>query len=161
MHKNAEVIEKFYQAFQTRNYVDMMACYHEQIEFQDPAFHLKGKEAGAMWHMLCEQALALKIEFSGVEADDTTGKAHWEAYYPFSLTKREVHNIIDASFEFKEGKIIKHTDVFDFWRWSRQALGVPGLALGLSSFLQNKVRQQAGKNLKKFMAKHPEYQITE
>mgnify|MGYP000423281271 CR=1 FL=1 len=52
-----------------------------------------------------------------------------------------------------DGLIIEHRDSFDFYRWSRQALGVPGLLLGWSSFLQNKVRAQAAANLKRYLGK--------
>ena len=37
---------------------------------------------------------------------------------------------ISTAYEFKDGKIIKHTDKFDFYRWSRQALGLMGWVLG-------------------------------
>jgi hypothetical protein len=75
----------------------------------------------------------------------------WEAWYTFSRTGRKVHNIIDASFEFKDGKILVHQDTFDFWRWTRQALGMPGILLGWTPFMRNKVRVTARNGLKKFM----------
>jgi hypothetical protein len=62
-----------------------------------------------------------------------------------------VHNKIDARFEFKDGKIIRHRDSFDFWAWASQALGPPGRLLGWSSFLKNRVRAQAAKSLAAFM----------
>jgi hypothetical protein len=63
-----------------------------------------------------------------------------------------VLNRIDASFTFNaQGLILTHRDRFDFWAWSRQALGAPGLLLGWTPFLRNKVKQQAGNNLRKFM----------
>ena len=46
-----------------------------------------------------------------------------------------------------DGLILTHRDRFDFWAWSRQALGTPGLLLGWSGFLRDKVRAQAAKNL--------------
>lgn len=45
-----------------------------------------------------------------------------------------------------------HYDHLDFWRWSRQALGTPGLLLGWTPFLKAKVRTQAGANLQKILA---------
>jgi len=94
-----------------------------------------------------------QFEFSGISADDLQGKVHWEPRYRFSATGRMVHNIIDAEFRFKGGLIISHKDHFDFWRWSKQALGTPGAFLGWSSFLKKKVRRQAAVNLAAFMAK--------
>lgn len=157
MHPNAELINKFYSSFQNRDYGGMIKCYHPEIEFKDEAFDLRGKAAGAMWHMLCERGKDLKLEYSGVEANDETGKAHWDAWYTFSQTGRKVHNSIDASFVFRDGKIVKHTDVFNFWRWSRQALGPAGLVLGWTPFLRGKVSSGAHKSLEQFMAKHEAY----
>ncbi len=59
-------------------------------------------------------------------------------------------NRIDATFAFRDGLIVRHQDHFDFARWARQALGLPGLLLGWSSFLQNKVRAQAAAGLASF-----------
>ena len=134
----------------------MADCYHQDAVFSDEAFELRGKEVAAMWHMLCERGTDLTMTFS---VQETLGKvtAHWEPRYSFSQTGRSVHNIIDAQFEFKDGKIIRHMDQFSFWSWSRQSLGLPGLLLGWSGFLRNKVRTMADKNLKKFMAQHSQY----
>ncbi|GAA3928219.1 nuclear transport factor 2 family protein [Litoribacillus peritrichatus] len=156
MNNHKTLIESFYRAFQQKDYKTMAECYHPEAYFKDEAFELTGKEIGAMWHMLCERGKDMTMAFS---VQDQSGKitAHWEPKYSFSQTGRFVHNIIDAEFEFKDGKIIRHIDQFNFWRWSRQALGLPGVALGWSSFLQNKVSSMAMSNLKKFVTKHPEY----
>ncbi|MFM7850832.1 MAG: hypothetical protein ACKO96_02715, partial [Flammeovirgaceae bacterium] len=57
----------------------------------------------------------------------------------------------------KDGLIYRHTDTFDFWRWSRMALGTPGKLLGWSTFLQNKVKATAMGSLKKFIETRKEY----
>jgi hypothetical protein len=106
-----------------------------------------------MWMMLCERAQDLKIDVSGIEADDRTGRAHWEAWYTFTQTGRRVHNVIDATFEFRNGKIVRHRDSFDFWAWSRQALGAIGIALGWSSLLRKRIRGEAARNLERFVRK--------
>ncbi|MBL8046671.1 MAG: nuclear transport factor 2 family protein [Anaerolineales bacterium] len=152
-----DLIEKFYTAFQKRDYAGMAACYHPEIAFQDEVFTLKGKEAPAMWHMLCEGGKDLVVTFSGVEASETTGRAHWDAHYTFSSTGRKVHNIIDAEFKFKDGLIIEHRDRFDFWRWSHQALGPTGLFLGWTPLVRNRVQRTARARLDKFIQQHPEY----
>src|SRR5688500_8756564 len=102
-HPHAELIEKFYTAFQRRDAETMASCYHQDIVFSDPVFQeLRGPRAGAMWKMLCERAKTLAIEFSDVAADDRTGRAHWDARYEFSATGRNVVNRIDAKFEFAD-----------------------------------------------------------
>ena len=73
------------------------------------------------------------------------------ARYTFSATGRKVLNRIDASFEFRDGLIVRHIDRFDFWRWSRQALGTPGLLLGWTGFLRGKVRAKAAASLAAFV----------
>lgn len=136
----------------------MAACYHPDAQFADPAFpDLRGKHPGAMWRMLIEGATALDITFTDVKGEAGKGSAHWEAVYPFSQTGRRVHNRIDAEFEFKDGLIWRHRDRFDFHAWSRMALGMPGLLLGWTPMLRNKVQRMAGERLKKFIAKHAEY----
>lgn len=67
-----------------------------------------------------------------------------------------VHNVIDSRFIFDpQGLIRTQRDSFDFWAWSRQALGAPGLLLGWTPFLHNKVRAQAAANLRKYLAGRP------
>ena len=53
----------------------------------------------------------------------------------------------------KRGLILRHRDRFDFWGWSRQALGAPGWLLGWTPLLRNKVRAQAGARLRGFLEK--------
>ncbi len=152
MHSNEALLRKFYDAFARRDGETMASCYAPDARFSDPVFpDLQGERAGAMWKMLTGRAADLKIEASGIRADDRTGEAHWEAWYTFSATGRKVHNIIDARFEFRDGLITRHDDHFDFWRWSRQALGLPGVLLGWSPMLRNKVRATAAKGLDQFL----------
>jgi uncharacterized protein len=152
MHPNEELIETFYKSFQKLDAEAMVRCYHERVRFSDPVFpNLTQQEAGAMWRMLCKQAKNFELTFGDVEANDRTGKAHWEASYDFSATGRRVHNKIDARFEFQDGKIVKHTDSFNFWKWSRMALGPAGLVLGWTPLVRKKVQSQAAARLAKFM----------
>ncbi len=150
--QNKELIKTFYRAFQQKDHQTMAQCYHTDAYFKDEAFELTGKEIGGMWHMLCERGKDMTMEFSVAEKDGEVS-AHWEPKYSFSQTGRLVHNIIDAEFEFRDGKIIKHIDHFNFWSWSRQALGAPGLLLGWTPLLRRKVKKMAMRNLKKFMQK--------
>ena len=66
-----------------------------------------------------------------------------------------VHNVIDARFEFEEGKIRRHTDRFDLWRWAGMALGVPGKLLGWTPLLQNTIRRKAAAGLDEWIARAP------
>jgi ketosteroid isomerase-like protein len=153
MHPNQKLLEDFYAAFNRKDGPAMVAAYADDVHFSDPVFpDLKGAEAKGMWKMLCGSAKDLTVEASRISADDTQGRAHWEAHYTFSVTGRKVHNIIDATFRFKDGRIVDHVDSFDFWRWSRLALGLPGVLLGWSPVVRNKVRGTARASLEKYLA---------
>jgi len=152
MHANEQLIYNFYSAFQKLDWQTMQSCYAEGIHFSDPVFSdLNGEQVGAMWHMLCKKAGDFELSFTNIKADDTQGIARWEASYTFSQTGRRVNNVIFAEFQFSEGKIIRHSDHFNFWKWSRMALGPIGMVLGWSSFLKNKVQQQGLSGLNLFI----------
>jgi hypothetical protein len=150
------VIESFYEAFARLDGAAMEEAYAETATFRDPAFTLDGKKRiGGMWRMLTDITREKGKDVWRLEASDFTDRsAHWEAHYRFSATGRMVHNIIEARFTFDEhGKIATHVDTFDFWRWSRQALGTPGLLLGWTPMLRNKVQATAARNLDAYLAK--------
>jgi len=156
-HPHEALIERFYSSFQRRDAEGMIACYHPDITFSDPVFtDLRGGEARAMWRMLCERGKDLELDFRDVRADDAEGQAHWEAHYSFSATQRRVHNIIDARFHFKDGKIIRHQDTFDLWRWSRMAIGPAALLFGWLPPMQNAIRKKARAGLDAFIASRGE-----
>lgn len=150
-HANAELISRFYQAFQQLDAEAMAACYAEDVRFSDPVFpDLQGGAASDMWRMLAARAQNFSLTFDGVQADDEQGSAHWVATYLFSQTGNTVVNRIQASFRFRDGKIVEHHDHFDLWRWARQALGAKGLLLGWAPPVQNAIRQQAARGLAAF-----------
>jgi ketosteroid isomerase-like protein len=150
---NTELIDRFYGAFGVRDHQTMASCYVADARFSDPVFQdLRGDEVRAMWRMLCERGIDLELAHSGVEADGERGSAHWEADYTFSATGRRVHNVIEASFRFRDGLIAEHRDEFDLWRWARQALGPVGAVLGWAPPLQSRIRGQARENLDEFIA---------
>jgi SnoaL-like domain len=127
-------------------------------------FDLRGDAVAAMWYMLCKNATDLDVTLIDFAANDEMGIAHWEATYNFSETGRRVHNTVEARFEFKDGKIIKHQDNWDFWKWSNMALGLVGRFLGWTPMIKNTAKQKAGEKLAVFMEEtsskgNPEYKI--
>ena len=156
MHPNAQLIQNFYTAFQNRDAAGMAACYHPDVVFSDPVFpHLESARAIAMWQMFCARAekSGLRLEFSNIQADDQSGRAHWDAHYTFGQTGRPVLNQIDAAFTFRDGKIIKHTDSFDLWKWAGMALGPRGQLLGWTPFVQAAIRKSADRGLEAYIQK--------
>jgi len=155
---NSELITKFYTAFQNKDWKQMQECYHEEIHFSDPVFpNLQGNRAKAMWHMLTEASTDLEISFSDINTHSEKGNCHWEAIYSFSKTGKKVHNKIEAEFIFKDGLIVKHRDRFSLWKWSKMALGLPGLLLGWTPFMKKKIRLIGENSLSNFINKNPVY----
>ncbi len=152
---NAAIIRHFYSSFAQGNAEEMISCYDAAIVFTDPAFgELKGGDAKNMWRMLVQRSKGeLKITFDNVKADERSGSASWMAEYTFTQTGKKVINKISAAFEFHNGKIIKHTDHFSLWNWSRQALGWKGFLFGGTSFLKAKIQKQANHSLKSYVGK--------
>ncbi len=147
------VIDRFYTAFAQRDWSMMGACYHDKATFSDPVFpHLDAVEARAMWKMLVINGKDLRVTHVVLGENAHGGTAQWDAWYTFSRTGRPVHNRITATFTFRDGLILTHRDHFDFWRWSRQALGTSGLLLGWTPLVKNKVRGIAAGGLRKAMA---------
>jgi ketosteroid isomerase-like protein len=154
---NAELIRRFYSAFGARDADTMAACYAPDARFSDPVFpDLRGSEPGAMWRMLVGRSDDLTIELLEHDADADRGSARWLARYTFTQTGRPVENDVRASFRFAGGLIAEHDDDFDFYRWSRQALGTSGLLLGWTPIVRNAVRRRAREGLDEFMADAPE-----
>lgn len=155
---NEALIKKFYLCFQQKDWEGMQSCYHDEVVFSDPVFnHLKGPKAKAMWHMLTTSAKDLTITYHHVKADDSKGSCQWEAKYTFSKTGAPVHNHIQAEFEFKDGKIIRHTDTFSLTAWAGMALGFIGKLFGWTPWIQSKIRVSAATSLTKFMNHQPMY----
>ena len=162
MNANEQTIDTFYNAFARLEPDAMAPCYADDVAFDDEVFSLRGKrEVMGMWRMLCEAVKAKgredwKLDFSDVKAEGDSGQAHWDAHYRFSATGRLVDNSVDSRFSFTpEGLIATQQDSFAFWTWSRQALGAPGLLLGWTPMLRNKVRATAAANLATYLARQP------
>jgi len=155
MQTNADIITKFYTAFQKLDYQAMNSCYSDDIVFSDPAFGLlRGEEAKYMWEMLCTNAKDFLLTFSNIQLlDEEYATCNWVATYTFSKTGRKVVNNIKAFMKLKQGKIIEHSDAFKLSKWAAQALGFKGALLGWTGFMKRKIQQNARKNLVAFIEK--------
>ena len=150
---STDIVNTFYSSLAARDGDAMAACYADEIVFADPAFgELRGRDAGDMWRMLCSSDTDLALEHHILESSDTDVRTNWIATYTFSATGNRVRNDIEATMKFRDGKIVDHRDRFGMWKWSSQALGLPGKLLGWSPPLQSKVRKTALENLAKFQA---------
>jgi ketosteroid isomerase-like protein len=151
---NAGLIRNFYEAFGRKDAEGMAACYAPDASFSDPVFtDLHGDEVTGMWRMLTGRSTDLEIELAEHSAEGDTGTARWIATYTFVRTGNHVVNDVRASFRFRDGLIAEHKDSFNLWKWSRQALGTPGVLLGWSPLLRGAVRKRAAADLDEFLAK--------
>jgi ketosteroid isomerase-like protein len=152
--ENKALIARFYEAFDRRDGDAMAACYAPDARFSDPVFPgLSGAEPGAMWRMLTGRSDDLRVQLLEHDADELGGgAAHWRATYTFTQTGRLVVNDVQARFKFStDGLIAEHVDDFSFHRWSRQALGGPGLLLGWTPLLRRATQRKARASLDEFV----------
>ena len=106
-----------------------------------------------MWRMLCERATDLRVECGSVRLEGDMARVEWQAWYTYSATGRRVHNRVAASLRLEQGLIRQHDDVFDLYRWARQALGIKGLVLGWTPPVQRAIHRQAIRSLDAFAAR--------
>ena len=156
MNQQEQIVFDFYTAFQNLDSEKMVSYYSDEIVFEDPGFGIiKGNDAKNMWRMLCDNSVDLIIQFHITSSEKNKVLAFWEAQYTFSKTGRKVINKINAEFLFTDGKITQHTDTFNLWLWSKQAMGITGWFLGWSNFFKSKLHRTTGEMLRKYAVKHP------
>jgi len=156
MNPEEQLIKTFYTNFQQYNWRGMVECYADNIFFMDPVFaNLEGEQVRAMWEMLLGRARGLTLSYNNIISDGGYGECNWVAVYTFPATGRKVANKGKARFTIDDGKIYEHYDEFNFWKWSGQALGIPGWLFGWTPVLHNSVQRKARANLEKFIKNRP------
>lgn len=155
MDPNISLIQKFYTAFQQRDYATMNSCYSENIVFSDPVFMiLQQDEVRYMWEMLCKNAKDFSLTFSDIEAvDDQYYTCKWTASYTFSKTGNKVVSNCKAFMRIQNGLITEHSDAFRLSKWIGQAFGWKGVWFGWTGVMKRAVQNKAKKNLLAFMQK--------
>lgn len=151
---NHQIIEQFYESFAAIDAEGMAALYHDEIIFRDPAFGtLNGERAKTMWKMLLgsQTKASFHVAHNNVRVANNMGHVNWIADYTFSKTGRKVRNEVKATFKFKDGLIIEHSDDFDLHKWASQALGFKGRLIGWSSFFKSKLQKQTNGMLDRFI----------
>ncbi len=142
-----DVANQLFSAFGRLDHRQMAACYAPDATFADPVFELQGADVGKMWRMLCTGAKNFSLDYRVVEADTTHAVVDWTAGYDFSATGRRVVNRIRSNLTIGGDLITAQQDTFDFHRWARQALGMPGLLFGWARPFREKVRAGARASL--------------
>ena len=152
--KNIQIVLEFYTAFANRDAQAMAEHYHADCTFSDPVFgELNHARVTAMWTMLCTRGKDLSVQLVEVLDVPAGVVAIWTADYSYGKAQRQVHNRINASFEFKDGRIFRHRDEFNLWNWSRMAFGAPGLFLGWTGTFKRTIQRNAILSLERFRDK--------
>ncbi len=150
---NTKLIETLYGGLANRDGEAMASCYHDEAVFEDPVFgELSATDTRDMWRMLCASDTDLSVRHTVLESSASIALVNWIAEYTFTQTGRAVTNDVRATIKFRDGLIIDHRDEFSFWKWSSQALGLPGTLLGWTPMLKSKVRSTTRANLDAFQA---------
>ena len=151
---NELIANEFYNAFANKNAEGMNKFYHKSLHFEDPAFgKLNYEQTCSMWTMLCESAKDLGISFKIIDSDENSVTTKWIADYRFSKTNRMVHNEIVAVMKIENELIVEHNDTFNLHKWAQQALGMKGYILGGTKFFRNKLQEQTGRQLLRYIQK--------
>lgn len=131
----------------------MQDCYSDDAVFSDPVFGLLDvNETRAMWEMLCKRANGFSLVYDNIKLlDEEYATVDWTASYLFSASGRRVVNKARGYMRIRNGRIIEHSDGFAIYRWTRQALGLPGLLFGWTRWMHRKLQKRARKSLVDFM----------
>ncbi len=151
------LVTKFYDAFACLDVETMLACLHPEITFSDPLFpNLRKAQVFEMWRMLMASAARhpqdFKLSYELVFVEERKAQVYWQAHYRYG-GGRKVHNKALATVTLWDGKIVRHVDGFNFYTWSRQALGPLGLVLGWNPKFRASVQAAAKKQLTVYMSR--------
>ncbi|ATZ20707.1 nuclear transport factor 2 family protein [Mesoplasma coleopterae] len=139
------VLKEFYEAFTKGNSKKMNSLYDQSIIFNDPIFKdLNNKQVTNMWKSLLSNKKESKFEVSyEIIKENEDIFVRWTATYLFGPKKRKVTNVVDSKMEVVNGKIVKHTDSFNFKKWAKQSIGGPAYIFGNQKWFKNKVSKAA------------------
>lgn len=141
-----DALVRFYGALSRGDGQAMAAMYVPKATFQDEVFTLEGSEIGTMWITLMRRAKDFSVVYSVAQAGNGHGVVEWTARYLFG-GRRRVENVILSELDLVDGLIVRQVDRFDFPRWSRQALGLPGLVFGRAAWFRRAVSRKAVRGL--------------
>ncbi|KAG8751620.1 hypothetical protein FRC14_007723 [Serendipita sp. 396] len=172
-----QLVEKYLAAYKAYDLAAMDACTDPEFTFSDPAFPSLNckyeprsswpighpnfvsvaKQAKGMFSMFVNnrEKNKMELEYKDIKKgiNDLTYTATYTVRYIF--TGRPVTNVIQSTFTISptSNLLLSQVDAFPFYTWAKQALGLPGLLLGWTGYLQSQVQHNAGQSLEKYMKK--------
>jgi hypothetical protein len=155
------VVGRFFEALALSDWQTMARCYHDKASFSDPIYpDLREERIVYMWHELLAAATDnapkekstnrlnltdLLLEYRILFGDERKAQVQWTATYRYG--KRSVRNEVLSTLAIWDDKIVRQVDEYNFWSWSRQALGLPGLVFGAMPWYQRSVQRSAQSRL--------------
>lgn len=157
MNANENLLYEIYKSFRNKDLTILSDCYAGCATFSDPVFTNLNKDLTlAMFEKLMSTADHLWIDIKKITANRQTGRAEWLITYTCSLTGRKIVQSMESYFIFKNGKIGRQIDYFNFYSYIRQLKGLKGLLWGWAGIFKDKVQNSAMRNLNLFLgAKKP------
>ena len=138
MHPNAGHLTKFYAALRGRTPTPWPAATPTMWHLTTRPSHCAARRRPWACGACCATPRAKGMDaWAGVQRH--RGRCHRRPRplgraLPLQRHRRLVLNRIDGAFTFNpRGLIVTHRDRFDFWAWSRQALGTPGCCCWLDA----------------------------
>lgn len=119
------VMKKFYEAFTAQRPADFEGLYAPDVKFKDAVFEYSDRKGTMkMWRsILANPKNTFRFEFDRVEGDVAYGR--WVGDY--KLGGRPIRNELETRMVVRDGRIVEHTDDFDWGKWVKQALPGGGL----------------------------------
>lgn len=151
MHPHEALIRRFYARLAARDAEGALACYHPEVFFSDPLHpRLRGEAACDLWRLRLAGEGFARITLEAASGDADEGLARWSAAgvvrgRPVAIRGRSM-------FAFREGRIVRHYDHYSLWRWTAQAFGAVGAALGWFGPFRWALRSRATRALERFSA---------
>lgn len=153
MHPHETLLRRLFDRLAARDAAGAAGCYHPDVFFTNPLFpRVRGADVEALWAMVFEDLPGLEVRVCAIAADEAGGHAAWRASYGFGRHARPVSTAGRSLFAFRDGLICRHYDHFSSWRWSAQALGPWGAALGWFGPFRWAVRQALSRRFDRFRA---------
>jgi ketosteroid isomerase-like protein len=154
MHPHEALIRRFYARLAARDAEGALACYHPEVFFSDPLHpRLRGEPARDLWRLRLGDPAFGEIALEEASADANGALTRWTAHgvvrgRPVTIRGRSM-------FAFRDGRIVRHYDHYSLWRWTAQAFGSVGAALGWFGPFRWALRTRAARALERFSAARP------
>ncbi len=129
METNSTIVKNLFQFLQENKYHDVVKLYAKDAFFTDDVFNLSCSDSIVlMWQYLAFIFTDLHIKVVRIIETQDGAVVDWESFY--QLRGKKIHNKLRSHFIIENGRILRQTDQFSFYRIARQTSGLKGWLLG-------------------------------